>query len=355
MKKERSYGLDILRILSMLGIVGLHILNQGGWSAAANSSAEILTSRIFAAICYCSVDVFAMLTGFLYAGRISTRFSNLYKLLLTTVFYCASILLIFIIVAPSLFVGHRGLYLYAIFPPLAGRYWYITSYILLFLMIPCLNAMVRSLPQVYFRRLLLVSFFLLSVATTFGLNDYFKVSGGYSPFWLMFCYLIGAYIKLYGTAPTRHNTLTYTMMLALDLAIMLVLGYLLDTDLFPITNYVSPFIVVEAALLLLIFRKITIHASWLRTTILSLSNAAFGVYIIHSHIMVFDHVIHDAFAWTADHTLPVYFAAMLVGLVGIYLLCWIIEQLRGLLFRWLRIDRLADWLGKKTDDFLHLD
>ncbi len=28
--KTRYYGLDILRIISMIGIVGLHVMNQGG-------------------------------------------------------------------------------------------------------------------------------------------------------------------------------------------------------------------------------------------------------------------------------------------------------------------------------------
>lgn len=28
--KERNYGLDILRILAMFGIVGIHVLNAGG-------------------------------------------------------------------------------------------------------------------------------------------------------------------------------------------------------------------------------------------------------------------------------------------------------------------------------------
>lgn len=28
--KERNYGLDILRILAMFGIVGIHVLNTGG-------------------------------------------------------------------------------------------------------------------------------------------------------------------------------------------------------------------------------------------------------------------------------------------------------------------------------------
>lgn len=355
MKKERIFGLDILRILSMLGIVGLHILNKGGWLASADSTPEVLIARIVAVICYCSVNVFAMLTGYLYADRKSVRSSNLLKLILTVVFYCATILAVFALIKPELFFGFRGLYLYAIFPPIAGRYWYITSYVLLFMMIPYINTMIRSLKEIQLRRMLL--FLLLSVVSTFGLNDYFKLSGGYSPFWLIFCYIVGAYIKLYKDTLHRKHLLKWSAMLAAVLILALCAWYVLGDSavgsLFLILHYISPFMVLEAALLLLIFSKITIRHSLSQKLVLSLSNGAFGVYIIHSHILIFDYILVDAFSWTGQHGTLIYVAALIAGLGGIYLVCWIIDVLRSLLFKWLCLDKFADWLGGKLDSFLH--
>lgn len=357
MKKERIYGLDILRILSMLGIVGLHILNQGGWGASADTALEVLFSRIFAAVCYCSVNVFAMLTGYLYADRKTIRFSNLLKLLFTVAFYCAAILLVFMAIMPQLFDGYRGLYLYAIFPPFVGRYWYITCYVLLFMMIPYLNAMIRSLQEIHFRRLLLILFALLSVVSTFGMNDYFKLSDGYSPYWLIFCYMVGAYIRLHKNDLPKSRIPRWVTILAVDLLLVIGMRYVLGDALantwFPILGYTSPFMVIEAAVLLLIFSKLTVQHRSMQKCIVSLSNGAFGVYIIHSHILIFDYVMADAFAWAGGSGLLGYIGASFAGLVGIYLVCWAVDIIRGFLFKWLRIDKLADLIGGKVDRFLH--
>lgn len=354
MKKERIYGLDLLRVLSMLGIVGLHILNQGGWGAAAGSATQTLFCRTVAAVCYCSVNVFAMLTGYLYADRKTVRWSNLLKLIATVAFYCAATLTVFILLWPELFHGYRRLYLYALFPPFVGRYWYITSYVLLFVLIPYLNAMLRSLQEVQLRRLLLILFLLLSVVSTFGMNDYFKLEDGYSPYWLIFCYLVGAYLKLHKNRLPRERIPMWAAILAMDLLLVVGLWYILgDTTRFPILSYVSPFMVIEAAVLLRIFSSLTLRRETLQKCVVSLSNGAFGVYIIHSHILVFDYVLADAFSWAGGAGLWGYIGALLAGLSGIYLICWLIDMLRGLLFRWLRIDQLADRLGSRADTFLH--
>ena len=341
----------------MLGIVGLHILNQGGWYASADSPPELLFARIVATVCYCSVNVFAMLTGYLYADRKTIRSSNLLKLIFTVASYCAAILAVFVLLRPELFDGSRGLYLYAIFPPYIGRYWYITSYILLFLMIPYINTMIRSLQEIHFRRMLLILFLLLSVVSTFGLNDYFKLERGYSPYWLIFCYLIGAYIRLYKNDLPKDRILTWSLILTVNVILVVGAWYILGDAMvdsrFLIWNYISPFMVLEAALLVLIFSKMTLRNDLIQKCIVSLSNGAFGVYIIHSHILIFDYVLADAFDWSGQHGTLVYVAALLAGLAGIYLVCWSIDVVRSLLFKWLRIDKLADTIGSKVDAFLH--
>jgi len=56
MPQKRLYGLDLLRILSMLGIIGLHLLNGGGLMAAASAREDSeLTARVLMIICSCSV------------------------------------------------------------------------------------------------------------------------------------------------------------------------------------------------------------------------------------------------------------------------------------------------------------
>ena len=67
---ERQYGIDLLRIISMCGIIGLHVINRGGVLAYSDESTLTIQGiRFIAIICYCSVNVFAMISGWLYVGQ----------------------------------------------------------------------------------------------------------------------------------------------------------------------------------------------------------------------------------------------------------------------------------------------
>ena len=65
--EERQSSIDFLRIMSMLGIVGVHVLNNGGVVESLDHfSVTGIIIYIIRAICYTSVDLFAMITGYLY-------------------------------------------------------------------------------------------------------------------------------------------------------------------------------------------------------------------------------------------------------------------------------------------------
>ena len=347
------YGLDLLRILSMIGIIGLHIMNNGGMLAAANTIPKLLMIRIAAVICYSSVNIFAMMTGYLYVQRKTVSSANLINLIFTVGFYCIVILAGFVVVKPEVFDGFRGLYIHALFPPLVGRYWYITSYVLLFAMIPYLNALIHSLHAYQYRSMLWILFIFLSVVSTFGLNDYFKIDNGYSPFWLMFCYMVGGYIKLYEEHLFHGNLAKWIAIIVVNILLVIDLWYILGDSVisttFLIRNYISPFIVAEAAMLLLVFSKITIRSETLKRIVLSLSNSSFGVYTLHSHILIFDYVLAGAFLWTSESGAPAFLCTLIVSPVLIYCVCWVADILRSHFFQWVRIDKFANLIGAGMD------
>lgn len=357
MKKERHYGLDLLRIMSMLGVIGIHFLNQGGWMASADSTWEVLIGRVLLSLCFCSVNVFAMLTGYLYAQRKTVHSASVLSLLLTTLFYCVAIPVAFAFLKPGLLRSFADVYRWAIHPPLMGWYWYILCYVLLFMMIPYINALIRSLQQIQLRRMLLILFLALSVLTTFGLNDYFKLDEGYSPFWLIFCYMVGAYIKLYKDDLPRDRIWKWSVALVASVALVVGLWSILGNETIrtwcQILYYPSPFMVLQAALLLLIFSKLHIRSAPVRKIITAASSGAFSTYIIHTHILVFDYVLVKAFSWAQQPGTLASSAALIALIVGVYLVCWCIDAIRQLLFKWLRADRFADFLGRKIDAFLH--
>lgn len=353
MKNNRIYGLDILRILSMMGVIGLHIIYYSGWGKAASNQLETLIVRVMSVICYCSVNTFAMLTGYLYTDRVKHRSSSLLNLLFTTTFYCIVITAFLSFTMPHLFSGSLTLYAHSLFP---GHYWYIVCYTLVFVLIPYLNILISALTESQFRRLIIILFLLLSVITTFGSSDYFKLSEGYSPSWLIFCYLTGAYVKRNADNLLRIRLWQLCGIFLCNLLLTLSLWYTMIafgiSKVFPIISYVSPFIVIEATLVLMIFSRISVKSITAQKIILSLSKSALSVYIIHTHIFVFLHILTNLLSWSSKLPLLQFFSVFLMGLIGIYLFCWIIDLIRSAIFTILRLTKLADWIGKKIDALL---
>lgn len=347
MKQQRQYGLDILRIISMLGIIGLHILENGeailGGSSALTSG---FLSGMFV-LCSCSVNVFAMLTGYLYAKKSSVKSFNLLRLLTITFFYCALIAAAVRLWKPEWFTVS---WLKALFPVLAGRYWYITSYVMVFVLIPYLNIMIQGMDRKTYRVLLILLVTFLSVFTTaVKPTDPFVVKEGYSPLWLVVCYLIGGYISVYMGEISRPRL--WIGVFAANVAVLTALHFRLGFNAVCLLRYCSPFMVINACLLVLLFSKLRWNKGG--KLILSLSGAAFGVYIIHSHILLYDAIIAGNFRFIGHNGLVQSVCAFFGALLGIYAGCWLLEVLRKALFKLTRLDKLLDHIGRWLDRLLN--
>ena len=67
---ERIYGLDLLKILLVFGVIFLHLIGQGG--VIANSRYHSFTYwniYLLQIILFCCVNCFAIITGFVSYGK----------------------------------------------------------------------------------------------------------------------------------------------------------------------------------------------------------------------------------------------------------------------------------------------
>ena len=357
MTKNRNYGLDILRIWAMLGILGLHIVNKGGLlRGSGDMPVNEAFAKLLGAICYSSVDVFAMLTGYLCVNKTRNSTTRLVDLLATVAFYCVTIFAGFMIFSHSIFSGNIKLCVESIFPPITGGYWYVVCYALVFMLIPYLNTFIKALDEKRFATLIAILFVMLSIITTFGFYDYFKVGRGYSSFWLIFCYFVGAFIKLYGK---KYFDLSKTKLLCITAVnVLVVWGFwffgkgVVATFAYHLFQYTSPFMVVNAAASLLLFEKISLDGEkhrFLSKALPSLSSAAFSVYIIHTHPLVFYRIFSNMVIWAAESNIFVCIGVGISAIFAVYLVCYVIELVRVKIFKLLRINRLTEKLGSLLD------
>ena len=99
---ERNYGIDLLRVITMFAVVILHVQVFGGvMNNVKEFSANYEMAWTLETICYCAVDVYVIITGYVYAAK-KTSLSKLISLWVAVLFYSTTIPLVL-----QLFVGEK--------------------------------------------------------------------------------------------------------------------------------------------------------------------------------------------------------------------------------------------------------
>lgn len=183
---QRSVPLDLLRTVSTTGVIGLHVF---GSIYNANIDMRLsLLIRIAYTLLYCSVNLFALLSGYLYLNK-NTKTSSITRIWISTLFWCMVLTIIAVIYIPE--IGMKQIISYLL-PYSADRLWYITCYTFCFFLIPFLNKCLFLFTKEELQRLLIVLFILMSLITTFTIADRFHVvSNGYSGLWICYMFMWG--------------------------------------------------------------------------------------------------------------------------------------------------------------------
>lgn len=351
-RAERNVGLDLLRLLAMVMVVILHILGQGGiLDAALPGSLTWYTAWGLECLCYCAVDCYGLLSGYLGGGR-KRPFSALVLLWLEVVLYSLLYYVLFRLWMPES-VGKQELF-NAVFPVLRRQYWYFTGYFGLTLLMPLLNA---GLERIESRQATAMTFLLLLFFCAFPTvlaSDAFRMHGGYTLLWLALLYLMGALIRrsaFFQSLGVFPLILISVFCNALTFATVLRPVTIPGLSSFTLLNYVSPTVTVFAVCLLLLFSRLPIRGSAAARLIARLSKPSFGVYILHTNPLLWLLVYRPGSlgSWASR---PAWALAFLVPAcaVGVYLALSLPDILRALLFRKLHLREGLEYLEQRIFD-----
>lgn len=367
---ERCYGVDVLKTLSMFMVVVLHVLGQGGvLNGVKGGTLAYWAVMVLQIGVYCSVNCFALATGYLMVGR-KVRYRKLLPMWLTVAVY--SVL--------GMLVGYdfnvKGVslpdWLFYLCPVLSSEYWYFTAYVCLYLLVPYLNQLVNAMTRRQHRDLLILGFLLCCVpqvanVTRLPETDLLSLSDGYGMFWLMYLYFLGAGMKKYGffcKLSTCKLLAGYILMAALTFLTVYVYNMLPDPmpgevgDLiqeygsFRFISYLSPTIVAEAVFLSVACINWRVP-NWMRKPLVWLSPLIFQVYIIHTHPIPFSY-LWNKLAFLAEKSTKIMVISVLGYALGIFLVCIAIDWVRFQLFCLLRVSRWTDSLAQWTMEKLRL-
>lgn len=174
---------------------------------------------------------------------------------------------------------------------------------------------------------------------------------------LLYVYL-GGYLKKYGIKGTGLYMIS--IILCLNAFMLVTSSYLfellfktVDPDkILILYRYSSPFIVINSLLLFYIFVELVrIRNSRTVKWIFRLSAVSSGVYIIHAHPFILDHIIvFNTFKTILSHeSFIVSFILLTAVVIAIYVLCGLAEFARQKLFQLLHMEKLSNWSANVID------
>ena len=110
--------------------------------------------------------------------------------------------------------------------------------------------------------------------------------------------------------------------------------------------------VVQAVFALQLFSKIKISKR-LTNIIKLLAPMSFGVFIIHTTKIVYRYTLYNAFSFVGRYSVFVVIGISIAAVLGIWLICSLIDFIRIYLFKLFGIPKMTKWIERKIEGLLN--
>lgn len=343
---QRNYGIDFLRIVSMVYVIILHTFRHGGIMAALEVDTPGFIANWFLQIlAFGAVDIFALISGYVsYSEKDRpVKYSNYITMWLQVVFYGVALGLIYGYFMPDAVT--KSDFIKMFFPVTNSLYWYFTAYTGLFFLIPFINAGIRNSSDRNLKALFAFLFVVFSLTDI--ITNRHKLGGGYSFVWLLILYIMGAIIRKCGIGKRLKSwvyflgiVLVTTMGLLWKLygAEFEIFSFKVDRNTF--ISYVSPLILVTSILHLIGFSRLR-FCNFFNKIIAFFAPAAFAVYLLNTQYFVWNNSLKGVFAPWAEKEWYI-MVGLVLGFTLAFVICaMLIDKVRIFAFRVLGINKLA--------------
>ena len=317
---KRQSNLELLRLVAMLMVMVCHAIGYVNETDLAGTAgvAKLAVSQL----CLVCVNVFVMISGWF---GIKASLKGAAKLLFQVWFL--ALLCFSVFAALGLPVSFKkDLLPYLLF---GYGYWFVVSYLILYVLSPVLNAFAEKASKKEFRWVLIAFFaaeFVFGFLLDAGHFDY-----GFSPLFFIGLYLLARYTRLYPDKLFSFNKGT-------DLAVYLAasvlsmvgfwFGYKWFGMGFHLNHYDSPLCIIASLYFLLFFSKLGFQSrviNWLAVS-------AFAIYLIHTNSLVLPYFKNLSASIMDNPSLAVSAGMILAFIVVAAFLCIVIDKLRILLW-----------------------
>lgn len=325
MKKVRESNIELLRILTMCGVIVLHYNNAtigGGFQHVDQGSVNYGILLVLESLTVCAVDLFVLITGFFSSTSQKRDPVKVIGLILQVSIFRVGVRLLGAVLGNPISAGD-------ILVALIPVNYFVILYAALYILSPYINMLLNRLSAGQRTKLLIIAMAVLSVWPTavdavqgiFGVElaglstiGMYGSQWGYTLINFILMYLVGAYLRL---NHVEWKAPRAALVLAGCVAVITAWS-LLDQG--ASWSYCNPLVILEAVALFLLFRNFHFHSK----VVNALAKAAFTCFLLHSTLFPLYQIPQAV-------QLP---AVMMVGhllltCVTIYLICWICSVVYG--------------------------
>ena len=281
--KERDSNLELLRCIAMFLVVLVH---TGFLSLGLPTQAESLQTpvSVFMRLLTQSVSVVCVNVFVLLSGWYGIKFSikRLGSFLFQVFFFSFLIYTCLVVIQPTAYLNFLSFS--RLFIMNGEDYWFVKSYLLLFLFAPFLNAVVENKDcKLIVKRFLIVFFIFQTIYGWFSIRGATELEGGYSAISFMGLYLLVRYLRCYGYDISKYSGKLYiTLFCGIAFINALLAFFLARIDLVVfgrIFTYTNPLVICQSLLLVFAFSRYRFKSKFINWLAIS----CFAVYLTHAN------------------------------------------------------------------------
>ena len=327
-KKVRESNMEMLRIVAMFLVLLVH---ADFFSLGAPSTEECVTNpidasfRVFGeAISIACVDIFVCISGW-FGIRPSVRGAT--NFIFQCLFWLIGLYIVTLIIGTSSFTveGIKGCF------ALTKLNWFIKAYLLLYIISPVLNAFVETASRKLFLHVL-VGFFVFQTIYGWafaGATNH--IQSGYSTISFVGLYLLSRYVRIYKPTFSQY-VFRYYVLNVFILSICVTVFYVTPPHLGVSTtllgsmwiNYISPYCIIFAMSMILLFSKIRLQSNFVNWV----GASSFAVFLIHTNPNTVNHFKDFILMLYKHYSVLPFWSLTILFLVLLFMVAVLIDQLR---------------------------
>lgn len=344
--KTRQSNIELLRILTICGVVVLHYNGNFAFKHVAQGSVNQQILLALEVLFVCAVNLFVLITGYFSCATNSRRAIKPLELLVQVMLLGAAKYLASAVLSGSFSLG-------SLVGAMIPNNYFVFLYVTLYLVSPYINVLLDRLSERQFGWLVILSLLLFSLwptvldlvcaVTAHSFTGMYTTNTGgsqmgYSIINFVLMYLLGAYLRRF---EGKLQWKTWQLALA-ELACLVALFVWQRVDAQTARSYANPLVIAKAVVVFCMFLRVRLQSGLVNI----LAKGAFTCFLLHDALLPFIGIPR-----AVDANPVVMVGHILVTVPVIFLISWAVWKVYDLVtapvFRWLgkKLSRLDGLLS----------